>query len=156
MLKKNIIEEYEINIGTNFIKGIDRTKCYVSDESEDGFIPDSAINVVNNNCICNGSTLEGRNFAASKLTGFKYKPPIILSESSKIIFFPCDSHKSTKCLWINLKRVKRIIQKNKGTIIEFVDGKSNYFDVSNYVINNQYNKGLKLYYTMFESSTKNI
>lgn len=155
MIKKNYIEEYEINLGTNFIQGIDRNKCFVCEFNKEGFIEESVNNVINNGCITNGSTLEGRNFAASKITGFKYKPPIIFSESEKIILFPCDSHKSLKCLWINLKRVKKIEPKNKGTIIEFVDGKFNYFDISNYVINNQYNKALKLYYTMFEVSLKN-
>lgn len=64
------------------------------------FIKKSALQIIQEACIKNGSTYEGRRDAVIQLTGFKRKVPIPISIKKNIYTFPTHSPKDYDCIWL--------------------------------------------------------
>lgn len=58
-----------------------------------------------------------------KILGANYKVPVIVEESSDLIFFPIASPEDKHCVWLSLKWIKDVYEKNGTTYVEFKNGK---------------------------------
>ena len=76
-----------------------KTIAYLDDGSE-FFYYQKPIKIINDWCIYNGSTAEGRMTAFQKLTSTRQKPAVLINERSRIVFFPTLSKDSNECIWL--------------------------------------------------------
>ena len=80
-------------------------KTRVLEWEKDFIIEEKIIQIIEHNCILNGSTLEGRRKGSSYLIGASYKPPIIIDEMKRIILVPTLSNKNPNCKWFVLDNI---------------------------------------------------
>lgn len=80
-------------------------KTKILEWDKDFIVEESIINIIEHNCILNGSTLEGRRKGSSYLIGASYKPPIIIDEMKRIILIPTHSNKNPNCKWFILDNI---------------------------------------------------
>ena len=73
--------------------------------------------ILNKSCIFYGSSLNGRLKGSKDLLKCRYKLPIIISESNRLIFFPVN-----KYFWINFNMIESFEKKENHTIITFKNG----------------------------------
>lgn len=77
---------------------------------------ETTLDLIENNCIYNGSSLEGRQKGSIYLIGTPYKPPIIVDDINEIIMIPTHSARNKNCIWINLKNLLSYTQKDEKSI----------------------------------------
>ena len=102
------------------------------------------VSLIKKNCLINGCTYIGRLKSAEFLTGYKYKTPILIKEEGNLIFFPTNSPRIKNCAWICLNNVAHINLLNRGTDIVFLNKIFLHFDISFYILNNQYLRAVNL------------
>ena len=96
--------------------------------------------ILNKSCIFYGSSLNGRLKGSKDLLKCRYKLPIIISESNRLIFFPVN-----KYFWINFNMIESFEKKENHTIITFKNGYKRSIFVSYRVVNNQMLKCSRLW-----------
>ena len=101
--------------------------------------------ILNKSCIFYGSSLNGRLKGSKDLLKCRYKLPIIISESNRLIFFPVN-----KYFWINFNMIESFEKKENHTIITFKNGYKRSIFVSYRVVNNQMLKCSRLWLEYFE------
>ncbi len=136
--------DYEINNETLAIipLGEERTKIV---ECRRNFIVDkNSMEIISNSCEYFGSSYEGRLIGTKNLIGAKYKAPIIIEETSEIIFFPTSSPRIVNCAWISLNNLKNYKRHEDSTIIMFNNGNLLNLDISYAVVDNQVLRATRL------------
>lgn len=119
-----------------------KTKIY---EITNSFVINEALGtIIANNCLINGSTLEGRQKASSYLIGSNYKPPILLDNEHHIIMFPTHSTRNKACAWLNLSSILTYYACKNGVQVEFRCGKKLYFNISFHIFDNQVLRATRL------------
>ena len=101
--------------------------------------------LLNKSCIFYGSSLNGRLKGSKDLLKCRYKLPIIISESNRLIFFPVN-----KYFWINFNMIESFEKKENHTIITFKNGYKRSIFVSYRVVNNQMLKCSRLWLEYLE------
>ena len=101
--------------------------------------------ILNKSCIFYGSSLNGRLKGSKDLLKCRYKLPIIISESNRLIFFPVN-----KYFWINFNMIESFEKKENHTIITFKNGYKRSIFVSYRVVNNQVLKCSRLWLEYLE------
>lgn len=101
--------------------------------------------ILNKSCIFYGSSLNGRLNGSKDLLKCRYKLPIIISESNRLIFFPVN-----KYFWINFNMIESFEKKENHTIITFKNGYKRSIFVSYRVVNNQMLKCSRLWLEYLE------
>lgn len=101
--------------------------------------------ILNKSCIFYGSSLNGRLKGSKDLLKCRYKLPIIISESNRLIFFPVN-----KYFWINFNMIESFEKKENHTIIRFKNGYKRSIFVSYRVVNNQMLKCSRLWLEYLE------
>lgn len=101
--------------------------------------------ILNKSCIFYGSSLNGRLKGSKDLLKCRYKLPIIISESNRLIFFPVN-----KYFWINFNMIESFEKKENHTIITFKNGYKRSIFVSYTVVNNQMLKCSRLWLEYLE------
>lgn len=101
--------------------------------------------ILNKSCIFYGSSLNGRLKGSKYLLKCRYKLPIIISESNRLIFFPVN-----KYFWINFNMIESFEKKENHTIITFKNGYKRSIFVSYRVVNNQMLKCSRLWLEYLE------
>ena len=101
--------------------------------------------ILNKSCIFYGSSLNGRLKGSKDLLKCRYKLPIIISESNRLIFFPVN-----KFFWINFNMIESFEKKENHTIITFKNGYKRSIFVSYRVVNNQMLKCSRLWLEYLE------
>lgn len=97
----NIMDYYEINTDTLCVLPIDEKSSFIY-EKEDNFIVNMAcVDIIKRSCLFFGSSFDGRKNASGNLLNANYKLPIVIEESNQLIFFPTNSIKNAKCIWIS-------------------------------------------------------
>lgn len=138
---------YEINKGTMcLIQNEDGTTKIIEKEGE--YIINKNIHkIIDESCKSFGSSLKGRCEGTSKLTGIRYKVPIVISEYLSIIMIPTGSTRGDICHWISLSSIKSIEKSNNNLAnITFNNGKKIELDVSYFIMQNQLAKAARLDY----------
>ena len=101
--------------------------------------------ILNKSCIFYGSSLNGRLKGSKDLLKCRYKLPIIISESNRLIFYPVN-----KYFWINFNMIESFEKKENHTIITFKNGYKRSIFVSYRVVNNQMLKCSRLWLEYLE------
>ena len=139
------MEKYEINKETAAIIGINKYSSKVVEKGKNYKINDSAYSVMENSCEYYGSTYNGRLKGSKNMLGLRYKVPIIVEESSDLIFFPITDIENPKCIWISLNWFDKVEIEGNTTYIYLKNGKKIPTKMSKYSIENQFLKSSKLH-----------
>ena len=99
---------YEISKGTLAIVPNEANSSLVYEDDERYLIHQTPFKIMEDSCMYFGSTYEGRKKGAKNILGAEYKVPIVVEDSDNLIVFPTTSPMSEECVWISLKRVKKI------------------------------------------------
>lgn len=146
---------YEINYDTQIIMPLKDKSSKIIEKDEEYIINNSSLEIMEHSCEYFGSSFNGRKEGTKKLLGITHKPPIIIEESRKIIFFPTTSPEKNNCIWINLDSVNKYYKSNsKKTIIEFKNGNVIEFDISYGSLSNQILRATRLKYILEERIEK--
>ena len=100
--------KYEINRGTLALVPNNLEGSFIYEDEESYTIDQKPFNIMEESCIYFGSTYEGRKNGARNILGAEYKVPIVIEDSDNLIVFPTTSPSSDDCVWISLKRVKKL------------------------------------------------
>ncbi|MFA7688946.1 MAG: competence protein ComK, partial [Bacilli bacterium] len=102
--------EYEISNNTLAIIPIGYSKSKVLETTEEFIVNLSPFEIINNSCKYFGSSYSGRHDGTKNLIGVSHKAPIIIEETTELIFFPTMSPRIPNCYWISLNKVKDFIK----------------------------------------------
>lgn len=139
-----MLENYEINSSTQALIPINYNECLVMEEEESYTIKKKSTEIIDHSCKFFGSSYKGRHEGASSLLGSSYKTPIVVEDSSTLIFFPTTSATSEDCYWISLKHVEKY-EKNDGfSTLTFKNGKKLNIQISKYSLENQILRACRL------------
>ena len=144
------MNNYEINEETYAIISSDIGKTQVIEKDNDYIINNDAYKVMDESCKYYGSSYKGRLEAAKTLLNCSYKLPILVEESSVLIFFPIKSSLLDDCCWINLNSIYNIEKVDNKTQITFKNGKKMVFDISKLSLENQIYRSTKLESIIFK------
>lgn len=138
---------YEINKGTVCLIQSDDGTTKIMENDVEYTVDKNIHKIIDESCKNFGSSLKGRLEGTLKLTGIRYKAPVIISEYLSIIMIPSGSTRGEVCHWFSLSSIKSI-KKNElnNAIIEFNNGKSIELDVSYFAMQNQLAKAARLDY----------
>lgn len=117
------MKEYEVNDETMVVIGINDNSSKVYENSREYKLSSSSYEVMDYSCQYFGSSYLGRVDGSKKMLGANYKLPIIVEESSEMIFFPSSSPEKNDCIWIALKWFKSVEQIGNYTYITLKNGK---------------------------------
>ena len=132
------MDNYEMNFDTMAIIPINSTETKVIEKEGEYIINLPSMKIIDNGCRFFGSSYVGRSEGTKSMIGINYKAPIIVEETTPIIFFPTISPRLEACSWISFKDVKKCIKKSeKSTIIIFKNGTELELDLSYKILQNQ-------------------
>jgi len=131
------MKNYELNEETYAVIGEKVGKTRVIEKEEDYSINNDAYKIMDESCQYYGSSYNGRLMASKKILDCSYKLPILVEESSRLIFFPIKSSLLDDCCWLNLNGIKKVQKYGRKTKIIFQNGKELIVDVSKLSIDNQ-------------------
>ena len=100
--------KYEVSKGTLAIVPNENENSLVYEDNDRYIIDQSPFQIMEESCKYFGSTYEGRKNGAKEILGAEYKVPIVVEDTDNLIVFPTTSPFSSDCVWISLKRVKKI------------------------------------------------
>ena len=144
------MNNYEINEETYAIIAQDLGKTRVIEKDYEYDISKDAYQVMDESCKYYGSSYKGRIEAAKELLNCSYKLPILVEESSVLIFFPIKSSLLEDCCWINLNSISNIEKVDNKSQITFKNGKKATFDISRLSLENQIYRSSKLESIIFK------
>ena len=137
--------KYEINRGTLAIVPQEDERSLVYEDNESYVVDQKPFSIMEESCKYFGSTYEGRKNGARNILGAEYKVPIVIEDSNNLIVFPTTSPQSDDCVWISLKRVKRIEKMDyNNTKVIFDNDKEIIVNCSYYTIENQLSRASRL------------
>ena len=140
------MKNYEINEDTLVIMP-DRDnygQTRIIETDEEYIVSKSGYEVMDESCQYYGSTYKGRIKAAQKILDCSYKIPIIVEESSNLIFFPTKSSLLEDCIWLNMNSIKNYKKEGNKTRIIFNNNKEIVIDISRLSLQNQIYRSIKL------------
>ena len=106
--------------------------------------------VMEHSCEYFGSSIEGRICGTKNMLGSIYKPPLLVEESKKIIFFPTESPNTDENIWISLNNIKEYKKHDHKTIIKFKNDKVIEVNIPCYSIDNQVLRATRLQTVYFD------
>lgn len=142
--------DYEINEDTYAVISTEVGKTKIIEKNYEITIDGDAYKVMDDSCKYYGSSYMGRVEGAKKILNCSYKLPILVEESSVLVFFPTKSSLLDDCCWINLNSIRNIEKVDNKTKITFKNKKEMIFNVSKLSIENQIYKSSKLESTIFK------
>lgn len=144
------MNNYEINEDTYAVISTDVGKTKIIEKNYDISIDNDAYKVMDESCKYYGSSYMGRVEGSKKILDCSYKLPILVEESSVLIFFPIKSSLVEDCCWINLNSIQRVEKVDNKTKIIFKNNKEMIFDISKLSIENQIYRSSKLESIIFK------
>ena len=132
------MKDYEINDETLAIIPDDIWNSIVVEDNCDYEVSRKPIDIVDYSCKYFGSSYHGRKVGSKDVLNSSYKLPIVVEDTTNLVFFPTTSPLDEDCSWISLKNIKeyrRIDDLN--TEVEFKNGKIITVGISYNSFNNQ-------------------
>ncbi len=83
----------------------------------------SGQHIIEQACIQNGSSYQGRATAMQALFKLKQNPPIPINPAFDLYAFATHSPRQDQCVWIVTKHIKYIDDRDKEAIIHYTNGK---------------------------------
>jgi len=137
--------KYEISRGTLAIVPNDKETSLVYEDDDKYIIKDTPFHIMEESCKYFGSTYEGRKNGAKDILGAEYKVPIVIQDEDNLIVFPTTSPQAEDCVWVSLKRVKKIERMDScHTRILFDNNKEIIVECSFRTIENQLSRASRL------------
>ena len=137
--------KYEISKGTLAIVPNDKESSLIYEDDDRYIVNEVPFKIMEDSCKYFGSTYNGRKESARDILGAEYKVPIIVEDSENLIVFPTTSPSAADCIWISLKRVKKIEKiDNNNTRIIFDNDKDIIVPCSYRTIENQLSRASRL------------
>ena len=146
---------YEINYDTQLIMPIKENTTKVIENADEYIVDNTPLEIMEHSCEYFGSSFKGRKEGTKKLLGITHKPPIIVEESKKMIFFPTISPENEFCSWINLESIDKYykINSHKSAIL-FKNGDIIEFNISYGSLSNQILRATRLKFILEERTEK--
>ena len=144
------MNNYEINEETYAVIAEDLGKTKVIEKNSEYNIEKDAYKVMDESCKYYGSSYKGRIEASKVILNCSYKLPILVEESSVLIFFPIKSSLLDDCCWINLNSIRNIEKVDNKSKITFKNGREVIFDISKLSLENQIYRSSRLEYIIFK------
>lgn len=138
------MEDYEINEDTYAIIAENSKKTKIIEKESEYLVDNGAYKIMDESCQYYGSSYKGRLSAAKKILECSYKLPILVEESSCLIFFPLKSSLLDDCCWVNLNSIKKVEKCDKNSKITFNNGKEIIFEISKLSLENQIYRATRL------------
>ena len=138
------MNEYEINKQTLAVISKGKKTSLIIEEDREFTVVLSTMKVIDESCRFFGSSYEGRFNGTKCILGISNKSPIIIEESSGIIFFPTSSPRLDSCSWISLNNIESYYKSDNKTIIKFSCGKEITLNLSYSIIDNQVLRATRL------------
>lgn len=139
-----MLDEYSISKNTLAIIPIDSKRSEVYEYEDTFIINKNSTKIVDDSCKFFGSSLNGRHEGTKNLIGVSYKSPIIVEETSEMIFFPTNSPRISDCTWVSLNNLEDYNKNNGKTQLCFKNGKKIDVDISFNSIENQVLRSTRL------------
>lgn len=139
--------DYEINDETLAVIPTTKGKCEAIEFHGNIPIEDTSLTVIEHSCEYFGINYKTRLNSTYKFIKARYKAPIVIEESSRIIFFPISSPTTKDTVWMsynNILAYEKSDEKSE-TIVKFNNGYSMNVPVSYYTFNSQYSKAARLH-----------
>ncbi len=150
------MKQYEVNDETLAVIGIDENNSKVLEKKKEYLIENSSYEVMDYSCQYFGSSYLGRIDGSKKMLGANYKLPIIVEESSGLIFFPITSPENKECIWISLKWYQEVLESKEHTCILLKNGKKILCSISKKSIENQVMRASRLNLILNERKLEKI
>lgn len=128
---------YEVNLDTLAIIPINANETRIIEKDSDFVVNLSSMKIIDDGCRFFGSTYAGRSEGTKSMIGINYKAPIILEESTPMIFFPTISPRLEACSWISFKDIDKCLKNDKKSIIIFKNGIKLEINLSYKILQNQ-------------------
>ena len=138
------MENYEINKETLAIIPIEEELSRIIEEKNEYTVKASVLKIIDDSCKFFGSSYEGRFEGTKTIMKVSHKAPIIIEETTKIIFFPTTSPRLSTCSWISLNNIKDYYRSGDNTVILFSCGKKIKLHLSYPIIDNQVLRATRL------------
>lgn len=139
-------KNYEINHDTLAVISLKNGKTKVIEYDKEFILNDKAYEVMEHSCGYFGSSYQGRVDGSKKILGSAYKVPVIVEESSDLIFFPTSSPDIKDCSWFSLSSIDSINKNKRTTQICLKNGKKVTVSVSKNSLENQLLRATRLKY----------
>ncbi len=142
-----MLDSYEINKHTIAIIPIKSNVSKVIEDDNIYFINKTTTEIIDDSCRYFGSSYAGRFEGTKSLIGFNYKTPIIIEESTEIIFFPTSSPRIDDCYWISLKHIsnyRKSENSSSGSILILSNGQDLELKISYSSLENQILRATRL------------
>lgn len=137
--------KYEVSNGTLAIVPRENESSLVYEDENQYVVEQSPFSIMEDSCKYFGSTYEGRKNGARDILGAEYKVPIIIEDSNNLIVFPTTSPSAEDCVWISLKRVKKIEKVDSfSTKVIFDNNQEIVVDCSYRTVENQLSRASRL------------
>ncbi len=150
------MKQYEVNDETLAVIGINENNSKVLEKKKEYLIENSSYEVMDYSCQYFGSSYLGRVDGSKKMLGANYKLPIIVEESSGLIFFPITSPENKECIWISLKWYQETLESKEHTYIILKNGKKILCSISKKSIENQVMRASRLNLILNERKLEKI
>jgi Genetic competence transcription factor len=138
------MENYEINEDTLAIIGDNYGNTRIIEKNQEYVIQKKAYEVMDENCKYYGSSYNGRLKAAKEILDCSYKLPIIMEESSMLIFFPTKSSLLDDCCWINYNAIRENENSGSKTLLKLINNQELLLDISLLSLKNQIYRATRL------------
>jgi len=138
------LENYEINKNTIAVIPVEKSKTKIIESNNTFFVSIESSEIISQSCRYFGSSLSGRQEGTKYMIGITHKAPIVIEESSDIIFFPTTSPRLESCSWISLKHIYDYSSIGDKTEILFENGCKIDLDMSYGSFDNQVLRATRL------------
>src|SRR5699024_525184 len=120
---ETLVANYIVSIHTKAILNKDNAyyKTRIYEKKQIWNHVHKADNILKQNCIENGSTVEGRREFARKILSSPIKLPIAICPQLDVYMLPTSSPKSLECVWVAYYHVKKYEERDDKTYIFFRD-----------------------------------
>ena len=112
------MNNYEMNFDTLAIIPLNSTETKIIEKEGEYIVNISSMKIIDDGCRFFGSSYIGRSEGTKSMIGINYKAPIIIEETTPIIFFPTLSPRLEACSWISFRDVDKCIKKENKSIIK--------------------------------------
>ncbi|MBQ6135168.1 MAG: competence protein ComK [Bacilli bacterium] len=137
--------KYEVSNGTLAIVPNENESSLVYEDENQYVVDQTPFSIMEDSCKYFGSTYEGRKNGARDILGAEYKVPIVIEDSNNLIVFPTTSPSAEDCVWISLKRVKKIEKVDSfATKVIFDNNQEIVVDCSYRTVENQLSRASRL------------
>lgn len=139
--------DYEVNSRTLAVIPTGDSRCKVVEDSRTYNINKTSFKVIEHSCEYFGVSYKSRLEGSQKFIKTKYKIPIVIEETSRLVFIPISATTKGNTLWLSYNNIIDFYPskiKKKVTVVRFKNGYKMEIPVSFYSFNNQYLKASRL------------